>query len=114
MGRVIARPYVGKKRGEFHRTSNRRDYALKPTGRTVLNAVSYTHLDVYKRQGLNYAMSLYAIMEAHSQGYDENMYLDAATRTKVEETGGANFIFITKDQKLVTPCLLYTSKMTGQ
>ena len=42
-------------------------------------------------------------MEAHSQGYDENMYLDAATRTKVEETGGANFIFITKDQKLVTP-----------
>ena len=55
------------------------------------------------KAGLNYAMSLYAIMEAHSQGYDENMYLDAATRTKVEETGGANFIFITKDQKLVTP-----------
>ena len=54
------------------------------------------------KAGLNYAMSLYAIMEAHSQGY-ENMYLDAATRTKVEETGGANFIFITKDQKLVTP-----------
>ena len=37
------------------------------------------------------------------QGYDENMYLDSATRTKVEETGGANFIFITKDNKLVTP-----------
>ena len=55
------------------------------------------------KAGLNYAKSLYAIMEAHSQGYDENMYLDAATRTKVEETGGANFIFITKDQKLVTP-----------
>lgn len=55
------------------------------------------------KAGLNYAMSLYAIMEAHNQGYDENMYLDAATRTKVEETGGANFIFITKDQKLVTP-----------
>lgn len=55
------------------------------------------------KAGLNYAMSLYAIMEAHSQRYDENMYLDAATRTKVEETGGANFIFITKDQKLVTP-----------
>ena len=55
------------------------------------------------KAGLNYAMSLYAIMEAHSQGYDENMYLDAATRTKVEETGGANFIFVTKDQKLVTP-----------
>lgn len=55
------------------------------------------------KAGLNYAMSLYAIMDAHRQGYDENMYLDAATRTKVEETGGANFIFITKDGKLVTP-----------
>ena len=52
---------------------------------------------------MNYAMSLYAIMDAHRQGYDENMYLDSATRTKVEETGGANFIFITKDNKLVTP-----------
>ena len=48
-------------------------------------------------------MSLHAIMEAHRNGYDENMYLDAATRTKVEETGGANFLFITKDNKVVTP-----------
>ncbi len=55
------------------------------------------------KAGLNYAMSLYPIMEAHRQGYDENLYLDPATRTKVEETGGANFIFITKDGKLVTP-----------
>ena len=55
------------------------------------------------KAGLNYAMSLHAIVEAHELGYDENMYLDAATRTKVEETGGANFIFITKDGKLVTP-----------
>ena len=55
------------------------------------------------KAGLNYAMSLYAIVEAHELGYAENMYLDAATRTKVEETGGANFIFITKDNKLVTP-----------
>jgi len=55
------------------------------------------------KAGLNYAMSLHAIMDAHRQGYDENMYLDAATRTYVEETGGANFIFITKDNKLVTP-----------
>lgn len=55
------------------------------------------------KAGLNYAMSLHAIVDAHNQGYDENMYLDAATRTKVEETGGANFIFITKDGKLVTP-----------
>lgn len=55
------------------------------------------------KAGLNYAMSLHAIVDAHNQGYSENMYLDAATRTKVEETGGANFIFITKDGKLVTP-----------
>ena len=55
------------------------------------------------KAGLNYAMSLYAITEAHAEGFDENMYLDAATRTKVEETGGANFIFVTKDNKVVTP-----------
>ena len=55
------------------------------------------------KAGLNYAMSLYAITDAHNEGYAENMYLDAATRTHVEETGGANFIFITKDGTLVTP-----------
>ncbi len=46
VGRIIARPYVGKKKGEFKRTSNRHDYALKPTGRTVLNAMKDTGLDV--------------------------------------------------------------------
>jgi branched-chain amino acid aminotransferase len=55
------------------------------------------------KAGLNYAMSLHAIVDAHNQGFDENMYLDAATRTYVEETGGANFIFVTKDNKVVTP-----------
>ncbi len=55
------------------------------------------------KAGLNYAMSLHAIVTAHAEGFDENMYLDAATRTKVEETGGANFLFITKDNKVVTP-----------
>ena len=55
------------------------------------------------KAGLNYAMSLHAIVDAHQQGYDENMYLDAATRTNVEETGGANFIFVTKDNTVVTP-----------
>ena len=55
------------------------------------------------KAGLNYAMSLHAIVTAHEEGYAENMYLDPKTRTKVEETGGANFIFITKDNKLVTP-----------
>ena len=55
------------------------------------------------KAGLNYAMSLHAIMDAHRQGFDENMYLDPATRTKIEETGGANFLFVTKDNKVVTP-----------
>ena len=55
------------------------------------------------KAGLNYAMSMHAIVDAHNQGYDENMYLDAKTRTKVEETGGANFLFVTKDGKVVTP-----------
>ncbi len=55
------------------------------------------------KAGLNYAMSLHAIVDAHNQGFDENMYLDAATRTKVEETGGANFLFVTRDGKIVTP-----------
>lgn len=55
------------------------------------------------KAGLNYAMSLHAIVDAHNKGFDENMYLDPASRTKVEETGGANFIFITKDKKVVTP-----------
>lgn len=55
------------------------------------------------KAGLNYAMSLHAIVDAHKKGYDENVYLDPQTRTKIEETGGANLIFITKDNKLVTP-----------
>lgn len=55
------------------------------------------------KAGLNYAMSLYAIVDAHEQGYDENVYVDSATRTHIEETGGANIIFVTRDGKLVTP-----------
>ena len=55
------------------------------------------------KAGLNYAMSLHAIVTAHAEGYAENMYLDPATRAKVEETGGANFLFVTKDGKVVTP-----------
>ena len=46
VGRVIARPYIGKKKGEFKRTSNRHDYALKPTNATVLNAMKDAGLDV--------------------------------------------------------------------
>ena len=55
------------------------------------------------KAGLNYAMSLHAIVDAHKQGFNENMYLDSATRTKIEETGGANIIFVTKDNTIVTP-----------
>lgn len=46
VGRVIARPYIGKKKGEFKRTSNRHDYALKPYGKTALNALKDAGLDV--------------------------------------------------------------------
>lgn len=55
------------------------------------------------KAGLNYAMSLYNIVDAHEKGFDENLYLDPATLTFVEETGGANFIFVTKDGTVVTP-----------
>ena len=55
------------------------------------------------KAGLNYAMSLYNIVDAHDKGFDENMYTDSATHTYIEETGGANIIFITKDGKVVTP-----------
>ena len=53
------------------------------------------------KAGLNYAMSLHAIVQAHNEGYNENLYPDSATRTKVEETGGANIIFI-KGNKFIT------------
>lgn len=55
------------------------------------------------KAGLNYAMSLYAGVKAHEEGFAENFYLDPATRTKIEEAGGANIIFVTKDNKLVVP-----------
>ena len=55
------------------------------------------------KAGLNYAMSLYNIVDAHKKGFAENMYTDPATHTYIEETGGANILFVTKDGKLVTP-----------
>ncbi len=55
------------------------------------------------KAGLNYAMSLHNIMDAHRLGFAENMYLDPATHTYIEETGGANVLFVTKDGTLVTP-----------
>ncbi len=55
------------------------------------------------KAGLNYAMSLFNIVDAHEQGYDENLYVDSATRQHIEETGGANILFVTKEGKLVVP-----------
>ena len=55
------------------------------------------------KAGLNYAMSLHNIVDAHKKGFDENLYLDPQTHTRIEETGGANIIFITKDGTMVTP-----------
>ena len=69
------------------------------------------------KAGLNYAMSLHAIVTAHNEGYDENLYPDALTRTKVEETGGANFFFVTKDNKVVTPngkYMIYSNQCKGR
>ena len=55
------------------------------------------------KAGLNYAMSLHAIVTAHNEGYAENIYLDPGTRTKIEETGGANILFVDGDGNLVVP-----------
>lgn len=55
------------------------------------------------KAGLNYAMSLHASVTAHAAGYDENVFLDPATRTYIEETGGANFLFVDKDGNVVIP-----------
>ncbi len=55
------------------------------------------------KAGLNYAMSLRPYVCAHKAGYDENLYLDSASRTYIEETGDANILFIDKNNKVVTP-----------
>ena len=65
VGRVIARPYVGKKKGEFKRTSNRHDYALKPTGDTVLNALKDAGFDVISVGKINDIFVGEGITEAH-------------------------------------------------
>lgn len=65
VGRVIARPYVGKKKGEFKRTSNRHDYALKPTGETVLNALKDAQFDVISVGKINDIFVGEGITESH-------------------------------------------------
>ena len=65
VGRVIARPYVGKKKGEFKRTSNRHDYALKPFGKTVLNVLKENQLDVISVGKINDIFVGEGITESH-------------------------------------------------
>ena len=65
VGRVIARPYVGKKKGEFKRTANRHDYALKPYGRTALNALKDSGFDVISVGKINDIFDTEGITEAH-------------------------------------------------
>ncbi len=65
VGRVIARPYVGKKKGEFKRTSNRHDYALKPSGPTTLNALKDAGYDVISVGKINDIFVGEGITEAH-------------------------------------------------
>ena len=65
VGRIIARPYVGKKKGEFKRTSNRHDYALKPYGRTALNALKDNGFDVISIGKINDIFDTEGITEAH-------------------------------------------------
>ncbi|MBP3710740.1 MAG: branched-chain amino acid aminotransferase [Treponema sp.] len=55
------------------------------------------------KAGLNYEMSLRNIVDAHNNGFAENVYLDPETHTYIEETGGANILFVTHDGKIVTP-----------
>ena len=55
------------------------------------------------KAGLNYGMSLYPTLEAHSNGYAENLYLDSQSRTFVEETGGTNVLFVDVQGRLVVP-----------
>lgn len=65
VGRVIARPYIGRKKGEFKRTSNRHDYALKPTGETALNALKDGGFDVISVGKINDIFCGEGITEAH-------------------------------------------------
>ncbi len=78
--------------------------AVKPLKLTVSNYDrAAPHGTGNVKAGLNYAMSLYPTMEAHRHGYAENLYLDPATRTFVEETGGTNVIFVDKEGTIIVP-----------
>lgn len=65
VGRIIARPYIGEKKGEFKRTSNRHDYALKPYGQTALNALKNASLDVISVGKINDIFDGEGVTESH-------------------------------------------------
>ncbi|MGY0394986.1 phosphopentomutase [Fusobacterium sp. SYSU M8A802] len=65
VGRIIARPYIGEKKGEFKRTSNRHDYALKPYGQTALNALKNANLDVISVGKINDIFDGEGVTESH-------------------------------------------------
>ena len=95
VGRVIARPYTGMKKGEFKRTSNRHDYALKPYGRTALNALKDAGYDVvsigkiydiFDGEGLT--QSNHSNSSVHRYGADHPVCKNGFQRTLFCESGG--------------------------
>lgn len=85
VGRVIARPYVGEKKGEFVRTSNRRDYAVKPFGPTAMDALKDAGLDVIAVGKIHDIFS--------GQGITEWMHSDSSVHgmQQTEELAGRDF-----------------------
>jgi len=83
--------------GPYIKTTNSLKLSVSSYDRAAPNGTGHV------KAGLNYAMSLYAKNKAKHDGFADNLFLDAATRTRVEESSGANFLFVTKDGTVVTP-----------
>ena len=108
VGRVIARPYVGKKKGEFVRTSNRHDYALKPYGRTALNALKdggYEVIsvgkifDIFDGEGLTQSNKSKSSVHGMEQTIDIakkdfDWAVETASKKKKMDCSGAEFLSI--------------------
>ncbi len=92
VGRVIARPYVGKKKGEFRRTSNRHDYALKPSGRTALNALKDAGYDVISIGKINDIFVGEGITEAHHS--DSSVHGMEQTIEEAKKDGWEGLCFV--------------------
>ena len=120
VGRVIARPYTGSKKGEFKRTSNRHDYALKPYGKTALDALKEAGLDVISIGKIKDIFDGEGITQAHkSKSFDE---LLGVVLNKLQED---DLLIITADHgndptykgtdhtKEMVPFLAYSPRMEG-